>query len=108
MNATANLNAAIAKGNERRVAYYQDRLRGMHTRTPFDAVMPIAAALDAQQREALRESEAIDAAATGKLDGAAVVDDAIAHGVLTRHPDGTVGFGIPSFRDYMTEQLRQR
>ena len=103
----ANLKAAIGRGNQRRVAYYQDRLRGMHTRTPFDAVMPIAAALDAQKKDALRESDAIDAATKGKFDGEAVVDDAIAHGVLTRHPDGTVGFGIPSFRDYMAEQLDQ-
>ena len=80
----------------------------MNTRTPFDAVMPIAAALEAQKKEALSESEAIAAATTGKFDGEAVVDDAIAHGVLTRHPDGTVGFGIPSFRDYMAEQVGRR
>ena len=101
----ANLNAAIGRGNQRRIRYYQDRLRGMHTRTPFDAVMPIAAALDAQKSDALRESEAIEVATAGRFDGEAVVEDAIAHGVLTRHPDGTVGFGIPSFRDYMTDQL---
>ena len=102
----ARLNAAIDKGNQRRTRYYQDRLRGMNTRTPFDAIMPIVAALDAQRKDALRESEAIDVSTKGKFDGEAVVDDAVAHGVLTRYPDGTVGFGIPSFRDYMTEQLR--
>lgn len=101
----ANMNAAIERGNQRRIRYCQDRIRGMHTRTPFDAVVPIAAALDAQQKNALRESEASDVATTGRFDGEAVVDDAIAHGVLTRHPDGTVGFGIPSFRDYMADQL---
>lgn len=101
----ANLGAAIERGNQRRIRYYQDRLRGMHTRTPFDAVMPIAAALHAQNKDALRESEAIEVATTGRFDGEAVVDDAIAHGVLTRHPDGTVGFGIPSFGDYMADQL---
>lgn len=104
----ANLNAAIERGNQRRIRYYQDRLRGMHTGTPFDAVMPIAAALDAQKSDALRESEAIEVATAGKFDGEAVVDDAIAHGALTRHPDGTVGFGLPSFRDYMTDQLGRR
>ena len=101
----ANLEEAIASGNKRRVRYYQDRLRSMTTRTPFDAVMPIVAALDAQEKEVLREGEAIDVASRGRFDGEAVVDDAIVHGVLTRHPDGTVGFGIPTFRDYMAEQL---
>ena len=102
----AKLNEVIDRGNKRRVRYYQDRLRSMSTRTPFDAMMPIAAALDARRKDALRESEAIDVATKGKFDGETILDDAIAHGVLTRHPDGTVGFGIPSFRDYMTEQLR--
>ena len=101
----ANLDEAIASGNKRRVRYYQDRLRSMTTRTPFDAMMPVVAALDAQEKEVLREGEAIDVASRGRFDGEAVVDDAIAHGVLTRHPDGTVGFGIPSFRDYMAVQL---
>ena len=96
---------AIAKGDERQVRYYQDRLRSMSTRTPFDAVMPIVAALGAQKKDALREGEAINAANRGGFDGETVVDDAIAHGVLTRHPDGSVGFGIPSFQDYMTDQL---
>ena len=102
----ARLDEAIATGNKRRTRYYQDRLRGMSARTPFDAMMPIVAVLDARRTDALRESEAIDVATKGKFDGEAILDDAIAHGVLTRHPDGTVGFGIPSFRDYMTEQLR--
>ena len=104
----ARLSAALERGNERRIRHYQDRLRSMSIRTPFDAVMPIAAALEAQKKDALSESEAIAAATTGKFDGEAVVDDAIAHGVLTRHPDGTVGFGIPSFRDYMAEQMGRR
>lgn len=99
------LDDAIAKGDERRIRYYQDRLRSMNTRTPFDAIMPIVAALDAQKKDALREGEAINVANQGGFDGETVVDDAIAHGVLTRHPDGSVGFGIPSFRDYMTDQL---
>ena len=102
----ARLDEAIAAGSARRTRYYQDRLRSMRVRTPFDAMMPIVAALDARQKDALREGEAIDVSTKGKFDGEAIVDDAIAHGVLTRHPDGTVGFGIPSFRDYMTQQLR--
>ena len=102
------LDVALQRGNERRIRHYQDRLRSMNTRTPFDAVMPIAAALEAQKKDALSESQAIAVATTGKFDGEAVVDDAIAHGVLTRHPDGTVGFGIPSFRDYMAEQVGRR
>ena len=102
----AKLDEAIDRGNKRRIRYYQDRLRSMTTRAPFDAMMPMVAALEAQKTDALSESAAIAACTTGKLDGEAIVDDAIAHGVLTRHPDGTIGFGIPSFRDYMAEQLR--
>lgn len=105
LDEAGRLDDAIAKGDEHRIRYYQDRLRSMNTRTPFDAVMPIVAALCTQKRDALREGEAINAANQGGFDGETVVDEAIAHGVLTRHPDGSVGFGIPSFQDYMTDQL---
>ena len=53
----------------------------------------------------MRERAAVDAYADSDFHGEQVVGDAIAHG-FWRLPKGMVGFGIPSFHSYMSEQLR--
>ena len=105
LDAEAALAEALAKGDAARNRYYDDRLNSMATRTPYDAIFPIVAALNAQGASAMRERAAIAAYANSDFDGKQVVDDAIAHGVLARLPKGMVGFGIPSFHSYMSEQL---
>ena len=104
LDAGAALAEALAQGDAARNRYYDDRLNSMATRTPYDAIFPIVAALNDQGASAMRERAAIDAYADSDF-GEQVVGDAIAHGVLTRLPKGMVGFGIPSFHNYMSEQL---
>lgn len=106
LDAEAALAETLAKGDAARNRYYDDRLNSMATRTPYDAIFPIVAALNDQGASAMRERAAIDAYADSAFDGEQVVGDAIAHGVLARLPKGMVGFGIPSFHSYMSEQLR--
>ena len=106
LDAGEALAEALAKGDAARSRYYDDRLNSMATRTPYDAVFPIVAALNDHGETAMRERAAIDIYADSHFDGEQVVGDAIAHGVLARFPKGKVGFGIPSFHSYMSEQLR--
>ena len=75
------------------------------TRTPYDAIFPVVAALNDQGASAMGERAATEAYADSAFDGEQVVGDGIAHGVLARLRKGMVGFGIPSFRSYMSEQL---
>ncbi len=105
LDAEAALAEALTKGDAVRNRYYDDRLNSMATRTPYDAIFPIVAALNDQGASAMRERAAIAAFADSDFDGEQVVGDAIAHGVLARLPKGMVGFGIPSFHSYMSEQL---
>ena len=49
---------------------------------------------------------AIESALAG--DGAAAVDSAIAHGVLSADDDGLLRFAIPSLHAYMLEHERRR
>lgn len=53
----------------------------------------------------MRESAAVQAYAGTAFDGGAIVDDAIAQGVLTRNPDGEVGLGIASFRSHLANLM---
>ena len=106
LDAEEALAEALAKGDAARSRYYDDRLNSMATRTPYDAVFPIVAALNDHGESAMREKAAIDIYADSDFDGEQVVGDAIAHGVLARFPKGMVGFGMPPFHSYMSEQLR--
>ena len=96
---------AVERGGAERTRYYQDRLRSMQVRSPDEAMFPLMKALQAANRETMRESAAVQAYAGTAFDGGAIVDDAIAHGVLTRSPDGEVGFGIPSFRSHLANSM---
>ena len=96
---------AVERGDAERTRYYQDRLRSMQVRSPDEAMFPLMKALQAANRETMRESAAVQAYAGTAFDGGAIVDDAIVHGVLTRSPDGEVGFGIPSFRSHLANLM---
>lgn len=96
---------AVERGGAERTRYYQDRLRSMQVRSPDEAMFPLMKALQAANRDTMRESAAVQAYAGTAFDGGAIVDDAIVHGVLTRNPDGEVGFGIPSFRSHLVNLM---
>lgn len=103
--AGATLAQAVERGDAERTRYYQDRLRTMRVRSPDEAMFPFLKALQASSRETMRESAAVQAYEGTGFNGGAIVDDAIAHGVLTRNPDGEVGFGIPSFRSHLANLM---
>ena len=97
------LQEALRAGDAKRVDYYQSRLQAMDVRSAHRAMFPIVRRLSEAGTEALGELEAIKLYDESEYDGERVVDQAVAHGVLTLNPDGTVGFGIPSFKQYMTD-----
>ena len=92
---------ALALGDEGRVAYYNARLENVPHQ--ISAMLPVIDKMRAANLETLTERTAIAEIDNAGFNGNEVVDAAIAHGVLTRK-DGAVGFGIPSFHNYMVEK----
>ena len=97
------LQKALGVGDAKRVECYQSRLRAMDVRSAHNAMYPIVRWMRNANADALGELEAIKLYDESEYDGERVVDQAVAHGVLTLNADGTVGFGIPSFKNYMTD-----
>lgn len=103
LTAGDTLQEALQAGDAKRIDYYQSRLLAMDVRSAHNAMFPIVRRLSEAGTDALDEQEAIELYDESKYDGERVVDQAVAHGVLTLNADGTVGFGIPSFKQYMTD-----
>lgn len=99
---------ALRRGDERRADYYLDRLASMDVRDPIGAMAPVIAALAKRGAGAMLVEDAIAAFDESKHNGQTVIETAIARGVLIRHRNGTVGFGIPSFQAFVQEKLRER
>ena len=102
------LEEALRRGDARRSDYYLDRLASMGMNDPIGAMAHIVAALDKRGVDAMLIDDAIAAFTGTKHDGQAVVEEAVARGVLARQRDGTVGFGIPSFQAFLQAKLRER
>ena len=102
------LEEALRRGEARRSDYYLDRLASMGMNDPIGAMAHIVAALDKRGVDAMLIDDAIAAFTDTKHDGQAVVEEAVARGVLARQRDGTVGFGIPSFQAFLQAKLRER
>ena len=107
------LRHALDEGNKRRIGYYWDRLRSMEHSTPgaFQPMLAVAAAMASKDDTRLAYREAIAAigseTAAGE-DGKAILNNALAKGVLTRDRTGALGFGIPSFHAFMQQELADR
>ena len=113
LNTDAALHLALEEGNRRRIDYYWDRLRSMEHSTPgaFPPMLAVAAAMAGKEDAQLTYRETIAAIGTETTageDGNAILDNALAKGVLTRERTGALGFGIPSFHAFMQEQLANR
>ena len=104
----ATLEEALRRGDARRADYYLDRIASMGMNDPIGAMGSVAAALDKRGADAMSADDAIAVLSGGQHDGEAVVEAAVARGVLARKRDGTVGFGIPSFQSFLLEKLRER
>lgn len=91
--------AAVAHGNAARVAYYEERCRGMS----HPNLMPaLASAMQAAETTKLSWGFAAQLLRErGAEDAEGVLVSAMKHGVLTRSADHEVSFGIPSFHAYM-------
>ena len=107
------LRHALDEGRKRRIDYYWDRLHSMEHSTPgaFQPMLAVAAAMADKEEARLAYREAIAAIGTQTVegeDGKAILDNALAKGVLTRDRTGALGFGIPSFHAFMREELANR
>ena len=103
-----SLEEALRRGDARRSDYYLDRIASMDMNDPIGAMAPIVAALRRHGADTMLMDDAIAAFSGTKHRGRVVVEAAVAHGVLARQRDGTVGFGIPSFQAFLVEKLRER
>ena len=74
-------------------------------------MLAVAAAMAGKEDARLTYREttaAIGTETTEGEDGNAILDNALAKGVLTRERTGALSFGIPSFHAFMQEQLAHR
>ena len=104
------LRHALNEGNKRRIGYYWDRLRSMEHATPgaFPPMLAVAAAMAGKNHIRLTYREAIAAIDSETAEGEdadAILNNALAKGVLTKERTGAFGFGIPSFHAFMQEEL---
>ena len=93
------LQEALAHGGTARTSYYEERLKGMERP---ELMVTLADAMRRTGRESLSWAEAkhlLGDAAQGEQ----ALNDAIAHGVLTKGALRQISFGMPSFRNYMIE-----
>ncbi len=96
------LSAALAVGDKARVAYYEGRLRLMSNSR---AMLAVIGAMNQRREHFLDIDAATQALDEASFDGAAVVREAIEHGVLARNARSELSFGIPSFHNYMQDWL---
>ena len=96
---------ALSAGDQARRNYYDARLNTIPHKTP--ALLPVIAKMLESGDNAIQESEAVDAINAANYDGQTIVDQAVAHGVLTVISTGVVSFGIPSFHTHMVGELER-
>lgn len=107
------LRHALEEGSKRRIDYYWDRLSSMEHATPgaFQPMLAVAAAMADKHETGLTYRQAVAAIGTETAagdDANAILENAVAKGVLTRERTGALSFGIPSFHAFMQDQLAER
>ena len=102
------LSKVLRQGGMERADYYNKRLRAMRDGRGLTRMLPVIAKMGAVGVKSLDMQDAIDAVTDANMDGAAVVADAVQHGVLTLDDDERVSFGIPSFHAHMAAALSRR
>lgn len=84
-------------------------MENLHTLHRGDHGCPIlVVGIGLRGTDAMLLDDAIAAFDGSKHGGQTVVETAVARGVLARHRDGRVGFGIPSFETFLQEKLWER
>ena len=99
------MNEALAFGRKARTALYNRRLNALLDR---DAMQPVIDAMAEAETDAMTRRQATMAIESAHGGGAAAVDSAIAHGVLSVADDGLLRFGISSFHAHMLQRERRR
>ena len=116
LEAERSLEDALRAGDQARADYYDTRLSMLPDQ---DAMLPVIETMLETGRKSLRRSEAVAVVEPStrvregpaprskpSLDGENIVQQAIAHGVLTLNRGG-VSFGIPSFHSHMEQLLNE-
>ena len=101
----AALQFALDRGDQQRVRYYQERLRGMKRPS---RMLTLAKHMVESGKRILFWDEAAAAIATNDPTGDEAEDvlaDAVSKGVLTTDEYHRVSFGIPSFHDHMVAEV---
>ncbi len=93
------LQDALACGGAARTSYYEERLKGMERP---ELMVTLADAMRRTGRESLSWAEAKHLLGDAAQGGQAL-NDAIAHGVLTKGALRQISFGMSSFRNCMIE-----
>ena len=105
LESTAALADALQHGHRERVDYYNGRLDSMSVENKQRCLMALTRCMVESGVDRVDWEEA--KAAMGTDNAKAVLDDAVARGVLTKDALANVSFGIPSFRQYMAEKLTE-
>lgn len=107
LDSRAAIDDAAEYGHRQRQDHYQDRLAALGAANR-SAMLNVAATMLDRGVERLDWDAAVEAARAKRENPEAVIEAAVARGVLAEAEDGTVGFGIPSFFAYMEAQLQAR
>lgn len=107
LDSAAAIADAAEYGHRQRQDHYQDRLAALGAANR-SAMLNVAATMLDKGVERLAWDAAVEAAGAKRENPEAVIEAAVARGVLAEAEDGTVGFGIPSFFAYMEAQLQAR
>ena len=107
LDSSSAIDAAARHGDRLRHDHYQSRLAALGAANR-SAMLNIAATMRSKGVARLDWDEAVAAAAAKRPNPEAVVEAAVARGVLAESEDGAVGFGIPSFFHYVCQQIQER
>ena len=105
LDTEAALRFALDLGDQQRVRYYQERLRGMKRPS---RMLTLAKHMVESGKRILFWDEAAAVIATNESTGGEAEDvlaDAVSKGVLTTDEYHRVSFGIPSFHDHMVAEV---
>lgn len=105
LDSRAAIDDAAEYGHRQRQDHYQDRLAALGAANR-SAMLNVAATMLDKGVDRLAWDAAVEAAGAKRENPEAVIEAAVARGVLAEAEDGTVGFGMPSFFAYMEAQLK--
>ena len=107
LDSPAAINDAAEYGHRQRQDHYQGRLAALGAANR-SAMLNVAETMLERGVDRLAWDAAVEAARAKRENPEAVIEAAVARGMLAEAEDGTVGFGMPSFFAHMEAQLKAR